>query len=61
MNIHLGNILGAGKLLGRNMVLKNALYYQTGFSQGISGHVDIMFRGKAGTNFYMGVQTTYWH
>jgi hypothetical protein len=60
MKIHLGNILGAGKSLGRKGVLKNALYYQTGFSQGISGHVDVMFREKAGSNFYNGMQTTYW-
>ncbi len=60
MHIHLTKLFGTGILLGTK-TLKNGLYSQKGFGGGVTGHVDIMFRGNAGTKFYSGLQTTYWH
>jgi RHS repeat-associated protein len=41
--------------------LRNAVYFQTGFEGGVSGHLDIMYRGKYAHDLYPGKPTIYWH
>lgn len=40
--------------------LKNAVFFQTGFGGGVSGHLDIIYRGVPAHHIYQ-APTFYWH
>lgn len=53
-------VWGSPILLKPNYVLKNAVYYQGGFTAGVTGHLDIMYRGISAHHYYQ-TTTYYWH
>ncbi len=40
--------------------LRNAVFFQNGFSGGVSGHLDIIYRGVPANHIYP-APTVYWH
>lgn len=60
MQAYLSKRWGEPRLFKKGNILKNAVYFQSGFSGGVSGHLDIMYRGKAAHKFY-NKPTYYWH
>jgi RHS repeat-associated protein len=55
-----GNVWGEAKAIQNISRVKNAVIFQTGFSGGITGHLDIIYRGIPAHNAY-DTKTVYWH
>jgi hypothetical protein len=53
---------GSPTILKKNQYLKNAVYFQEGFGEGVTGHLDIMCRRQAAHEFYTypDLTTSYW-
>ena len=60
MQTYLSKKWGTPRLLRNGQILKNGIFFQTGFSGGVTGHLDIMFRKTAAHAFY-NKTTYYWH
>ena len=62
MKIYLSksNVWSSPRLLKPNWVLKNAVFFQTGFTGGVTGHLDIIYRGIPAHQIYS-TTTYYWH
>jgi hypothetical protein len=43
---------GSPILLKSNETINNAVVYQTGFSGGVSGHMDVYYKGNVANHFY---------
>ena len=53
-------VWGTPTLLGNNQTVKNAVIFQTGFAGGVTGHLDVVYRGQAAHEIY-DTKTYYWH
>jgi RHS repeat-associated protein len=51
-------VWGSPTLLRTNQVVKNAVIFQTGFGGGVTGHLDVIYRGRPANHMYN--TTTYW-
>lgn len=60
MQTYLSKKWGTPRLLKNGQILKNGIFFQTGFPGGVTGHLDIMFRKTAAHAFY-NKTTYYWH
>jgi len=62
MSVYLStdNVWGEPKLLLSTQRVKNAVIYQTGFNQGITGHLDVIYRGIP-ANYLYNTTTYWWH
>lgn len=60
MYSYLSKRWGMPQVLGNRSTLKNDVFYQTNFSSGVTGHLDVMYNGFAAHKFY-DTTTYYWH
>jgi hypothetical protein len=53
-------VWGAPTLLKNNQVVKNGVIFQTGFGGGVTGHLDVVYRGQPANHIY-NITTYWWH
>ncbi len=62
MKIYLSNKVWGNSVQAESIYhVKNAVIFQTGFSRGVTGHLDVVYRGNTASYHSYNTSTYYWH